>query len=211
MCGRFKMLRRNQLRLVVECLEQGLPLARDLDRLDDMPTAYPGSIVPIIEPHDGHLHVHELCWGFDVDWQRGRVFNTRIETALGPRPGMWELPMQRGRCVVATPAFFEPHRDKTQRGKSGRQVKAQYLFESPDATPLLLAAIAADDRFSIVTTEPNASVAPIHDRMPLVLAQHELPLWFGPDYAMLADRSAIALVAQPEDPEALAPEQESLF
>lgn len=211
MCGRFKMLDCDQLQLVIECLEQGLPLARDLDRLEDMPMAYPGSIVPVITPQGGHLGLQDLRWGFEADWRKGRVFNTRIETAIGPNPGMWERPMAQGRCIVATPAFFEPHREKTQRGPSGRQVKAQYLFESPDATPLLLAAVEADGCFSIVTTAPNASVAPIHDRMPLVLTQRELPLWFGPNYAMLADRSAITLTAQPEEPDALAPEQGSLF
>ncbi len=205
------MLDRDQLQLVIECLEQGLPLARDIDRLGDMPMAYPGSIVPVITPQGGHLGLQDLRWGFEADWRKGRVFNTRIETALGPNPGIWERPMAQGRCIVTTPAFFEPHREKTQRGQSGRQVKAQYLFESPDVTPLLLAAVEADGCFSIVTTTPNASVVPIHDRMPLVLTQRELPLWFGPDYAVLADRSAIALTAQPEEPDALAPEQERLF
>ena len=211
MCGRFKMLDRDQLQLVIECLEQDLPLARDLDQLEDMPMAYPGSVVPVITPQGGHLGLQDLRWGFETDWRKGRVFNTRIETALGSNPGMWEWPMAQGRCIIATPAFFEPHREKTQRGQSGRQVKAQYLFENPDVTPLLLAAVEADGCFSIVTTTPNASVAPIHDRMPFVLTQRELPLWFGPDYAMLADRSAIALTAQPEQPDALAPEQGSLF
>lgn len=211
MCGRFKMLLHDQLQLVIECLDQGLPLPRDLGLTDDAPMAYPGSAVPVIMSQGDGFALQDLRWGFETGWRKGRVFNTRIETALGPDPGMWERPMARGRCIVATPAFFEPHREKTQRGPSGRQVKAQYLFENPDATPLLLAAIAADGYFSIVTTVPNASVAPIHDRMPLVLAQRELPLWFGPDYAMLADRSMIALAAQPEQPDALAPEQGSLF
>lgn len=40
-------------------------------------------------------------------------------------------------------------------------------------------------------------MAPIHHRMPLIVRQEELPLWFGPDYMELADRSSIRLEAQP--------------
>ena len=47
--------------------------------------------------------------------------------------------------------------------------------------------------FSIVTTEPNASVAPIHDRMPLVLDPGESSVWLGSDFSTLADQSRIAL------------------
>lgn len=49
----------------------------------------------------------------------------------------------------------------------------------------------------MVTTEANTDVAPIDHRMPLIVRQEELPLWFGPDYQQLADRSKIRLEAQP--------------
>lgn len=51
---------------------------------------------------------------------------------------------------------------------------------------------------SIVTTAPNASVAHVHDRMPLVLGPGESGVWLGPDFDRLADRSAIQLAAEPE-------------
>ena len=45
---------------------------------------------------------------------------------------------------------------------------------------------------------PNASVAPIHDRMPLVLGPGESNVWLGPDFAELANRSALVLASDPE-------------
>ena len=34
-----------------------------------------------------------------------------------------------------------------------------------------------ENQFTILTTIPNASVAPVHDRMPLVLDRDEVPQW----------------------------------
>lgn len=34
-----------------------------------------------------------------------------------------------------------------------------------------------ENQFTILTTAPNASVAPVHDRMPLVLDKNEVPQW----------------------------------
>ena len=53
------------------------------------------------------------------------------------------------------------------------------------------------DAFSMVTTDANADMAPIHHRMPLIVRQEELPLWLGPDFMELADRSSIHLEARP--------------
>ena len=53
-------------------------------------------------------------------------------------------------------------------------------------------------RFSIVTTEPNASVAPIHDRMPLVLGPGESSMWLGEGFATLKERGSVSLVCKPE-------------
>lgn len=49
----------------------------------------------------------------------------------------------------------------------------------------------------MVTTEANEDMTPIHHRMPLVVRQEELPLWLGPGYQELADRSSIKLEVEP--------------
>ena len=50
-----------------------------------------------------------------------------------------------------------------------------------------------------MTTEPNACVAAVHDRMPLVLRADEAQAWLEGDCALLVDRSGIGLVAAAED------------
>ncbi len=140
------------------------------------------------------LFVGEKTWGFEESWKNGVVFNTRIESADKP---LWHESLSQRRCVICARGFFETHATETvPSAKTGRMIKAQYEFKVPDQSVLLIGGIWRDDRFSMVTTEANADMAPIHHRMPLVLRQSELPLWFGPNYLSLADRSSIPLVAR---------------
>jgi len=46
-------------------------------------------------------------------------------------------------------------------------------------------------RFSALTTEPNASVAPIHDRMPLFLLPEQVRSWFSGGEAVARILSAV--------------------
>lgn len=200
MCGRFVMLTYDEVMDVIQSIEMDAPYNIEPDWPATRPSAYPGSIVPVITESGGILELQSLKWGFETDWQKGLVFNTRIETALGSKPGMWKRPINKGRCVVATAGFFEPHATETIRSpRSGRQIKRQYLFDVEDDHPTLLAAVRNADAFSIVTTEPNRIVAPIHKRMPIVLRREEVPIWMDGDFASLADRSTIGLVVHPED------------
>ena len=96
-------------------------------------------------------------------------------------------------------AFYEGHMtEKDESERTGRPVRRQYLFRLPGARAFLLAAVREGDRFSIVTTKPNASVTPIHDRMPLVLGPRESGVWLGSDFAGLANRSDVDLSSEPE-------------
>ena len=77
-------------------------------------------------------------------------------------------------------------------------VRRQYRFRLPGARAFLLAGIYEDGCLSIVTVEPNASVAPVHNRMPLVLGPGESSVWLGPDFERLANRDGIDLQVEPE-------------
>lgn len=105
--------------------------------------------------------------------------------------------------------------------RTGRTVKRQYAFASPDGTPLLLAGIydrplvddgaetkqAEPPHFSIVTTAPTDGISPIHDRMPLVLDPAESRAWLeGAPAPLFADRSGTVLDIAPETPAARKPD-----
>ena len=176
---------------------------RYVERPDPARDARPGSVVPVYIPKDGGLAVARLTWGFELDGKPNAVFNTRIESALEQlRPGgrgMWAKAIAQGRCLVPVRAFYESHAtERVTSEKTGRPVKRQYLFRLPGARAFLLAAVREGDRFSIVTTAPNASVTPIHNRMPLVLGPGESGVWLGPKFAELADRGGVTLASEPE-------------
>ncbi|MGN0076886.1 MAG: SOS response-associated peptidase family protein [Parafannyhessea sp.] len=147
------------------------------------------------------------------------VFNTRIETALEQARtgrGMWAEPIRYGRCLAPVRAFYEwwtqpnppaapggcaadaadgkpataASRKKTQRPQVRYGLSGHSIF--------LMACVWEGERFSVVTTRPNASVAPVHNRMPLVLGPGESRIWLGDDWPQLADRSAVPLTAELE-------------
>ena len=204
MCVRMCPLTMEEAQAVLDTrATPGMHAIRYIERPDPLHDARPGSLVPVYVPKDGGLAVACLTWGFPLDGKPHAVFNTRIESALEQlclgRRGMWAKAMAEGRCLVPVRAFYESHMtEKIESEKTGRPVRRQYLFRLPGARAFLLAAVREGDRFSIVTTKPNASVAPVHDRMPLVLGPGESGVWLGPKFAQLADRRNVNLTSRPE-------------
>lgn len=204
MCVRMCPLTVEEAQAVLDArATPGTHAIRYVDHPDPTHDARPGSLVPVYVPKDGGLAVAQLTWGFELDGKPNAVFNTRIESALEQlrpgRRGMWAKAIVQGRCLVPVRAFYESHAtERIASEKTGRLVRRQYLFRLPGARAFLLAAVREGERFSVVTTAPNASVAPVHDRMPLVLGPGESSVWLGPEFAGLAGRSNIALAAEPE-------------
>lgn len=129
------------------------------------------------------------------------VFNTRLDTGvrqLRAGRGMWADAMANGRCLVPVRAFYE---------NGPAPIRRPFRFSLVGSTVFLLAGIAEDGRFSIVTTSPNSRVAPVHNRMPLVLAPGESHLWLAGDLrdpavlGRLADRGSVALDATADEPQ----------
>ena len=225
MCGRFTVVGEVGLGLAMEAIEagswNGFPdderACGRLDRSEARPTA----LVQVVA-RDGGIVSVSMIWGFSVSWQRNVVFNARIERA-GDAGGMWSEAFAARRCIVPAWTFFEPHRSETAISpRTGRTVKRQYAFASPDGTPLLLAGIydrplvddgagseqAEPPRFSIVTTAPTDGISPIHDRMPLVLDPAESRAWLeGAPALLFADRSGTVLDIAPETPAARKPDK----
>ena len=83
------------------------------------------------------------------------------------------------RCVVPTTGFYE-----------WDAARHKYLFQLPGSALLYLAGlydyVDSQGRYVILTTAPNASMAPIHDRMPLVLQREQIRPWLADTEAALA-------------------------
>lgn len=206
MCKRCIIFTYDEVLDIVMKLEVGAPLNFNPDWPVRTTEAYPKSVAPLIVPEfdtaasapaftSGSLGVRELSWGFEESWKPGVVFNTRIESATKPT---WQESMLHRRCILPVPAFFETHRKETfPSPKTGKPIKRQYEFRIPGQNIIFIGCTWRGGTFSMVTTDANADMAPIHHRMPLIVRQEELPLWFSPDYQQLADRSKIRLEARP--------------
>lgn len=154
------------------------------------------------------------------------LFNTRLETAVEQARtgrGLWAEAIVNGRCLVPVRAFYEWDGREAETGtetragagagaeagaptpgghdRHGSRNRRECRFTVPGGGVFLLAGLARDGRFSIMTTAPNRWVAPIHGRMPLVLGPGESHVWLAGEFEALADRGDVALEACSAEPE----------
>lgn len=154
----------------------------------------PGRTVPVILQQDARKAV-PMRWGiaprFANEGKTGeRVINARSET-LAERP-MFKNLVRETRCLVPASGFYEWKNEGARRVPfhirlaSGQPFSFAGLYD-PAGDPR-----AADGRaFAIITTRANALVAPVHDRMPVILRREDEPRWLSPGTLSPADRAGI--------------------
>ena len=121
--------------------------------------------------------LREMKWGFLRPDRKGLWINARAETIL-ERPAFRESALSR-RCVVLAGGFYEWDKDRQKA-----------VFTRPGEPVIFMAGCCRrfedGDHFVILTTKANASVEPVHDRMPLILDRGELKLWLREDACLEA-------------------------
>jgi putative SOS response-associated peptidase YedK len=116
-------------------------------------------------------------WGL-----RGRFINLRAETVQSRFK-------ESGRCLVPASGFYEWK-------QVGRLKQPYYFFPKHD--PLLgFAALWENDTCTLITTEPNAKMRAIHDRMPVIIAREDYAAWLADDEGLLRPAPDDALQAYP--------------
>nr|WP_314459255.1 SOS response-associated peptidase family protein [uncultured Clostridium sp.] len=120
-------------------------------------------------------------WGFSGFQKKGVIFNARSETVL--QKPMFRESILRRRAVIPCSGFYEWSRNRE---------KAAFYREG---VPVMFLAgfyhHGEEDRFVILTTNANPFVAPVHDRMPLILEKSEIGEWLSYEETfcdMLAER-----------------------
>lgn len=117
----------------------------------------------------------EMHWGFPQYQKKGLLINARAETALERKT--FRDSVQRRRCIIPAKHFYEWDSDKNK-----------VTFFREDMPVLYMAGFynrfQDEERFMILTTQANASVSPVHNRMPLVLDEGELMDWVYDDKFM---------------------------
>ena len=119
------------------------------------------------------------------------MINARCET-LAEKP-MFRSAVRRRRCLIPVDGFYE-----WQQSASGARGKKQpYFIHRPDDKPFAFAGLWESwtqaksgesspvpsltiDSCTIVTTEANARLSELHDRMPVVLAPCDYDMWLDP-------------------------------
>ena len=118
------------------------------------------------------LELNEMHWGFPQYQKKGLLINAKAETVLERRT-FRESVLHR-RCVIPARQFYEWDSDKNK-----------VTFFREDRAVLFMAGFynrfQDEVRFIILTTQANASVSPVHNRMPLVLDEGELEDWVYDD------------------------------
>ena len=124
-----------------------------------------------------------LRWGLIPSWAKepsigNRMINARGETAA-ERPA-FRAAFRRRRCLIPADGFFEWQR----QGKA----KQPFFIQMEDESPFAMAGLwetwegpdhSVIESCTILTTQPNELMEPIHDRMPVILPADSYGQWLG--------------------------------
>lgn len=144
----------------------------------------PTQQMPVITNHGDGNEIEIMSWGFRPVWAQDvssayKFFNARAET-IAEKP-MWKKAFATKRCLVPATGFYEWQ-------KSGKE-KTPYYIHLKDQVTFAFAGLydswtdqktgEVHKSYSIITTNPNSLIKPIHDRMPVILDKKEENSWLN--------------------------------
>jgi putative SOS response-associated peptidase YedK len=204
MCGRYTLTTPGG-RALAERFDLTDPEALDpatLGRFNVCPT----EPIAIVSEEGGRRAAQTVRWGLVPPWARelGKGFqpiNARAETAATKPPfaELWERPERR--CLVLADGWYEWLKAEK---KGGERIPFRYTVDG--GAPFAFAGLWGRRRIGselvhsalILTTAANAVSAPVHDRMPCVLAgAEEEAAWLAGESdgllgPLAAERTAVA-------------------
>ena len=143
----------------------------------------PTQIIPAVLESAGERIVSELRWGLIPAWAKdaaigSRLINARSET-LSEKPS-FKNAFRRRRCLIPASGFYE-----WQRVEKG--AKQPFYFRLKDKDVFGFAGLweewldketgEAVETCTIITTEANKVLEPVHDRMPVILQPKDYEQW----------------------------------
>ncbi|MCL5807084.1 MAG: SOS response-associated peptidase [Deltaproteobacteria bacterium] len=179
MCGRFILL--TDLSVIVESFS-----------ISDIACDYrpdgnisPGQQVAAVIHGDDKNRLVGYRWGLIPSWAKdpsigNRMFNARAET-VAEKPSFARA-FQKRRCLIPAEGFYEWQKTGKTKSplrfslKSGQPFGFAGLYEtwiSPGKGPV--------STCTIITTEANELIRPIHDRMPVIVPKDRETFWIDPD------------------------------
>jgi len=192
MCGRFT------LRTPAAILKDYFGLS-DLPGLTPRYNIAPSQPVGAVRSGETGRQWVELRWGLVPSWAKdpaigSRMINARAET-VAEKPAFREALEQR-RCAIPADGFYE-----WQKLDGGG--KQPYYLSRTGGGPFAFAGLwdrwrdrasgVVIESCTVITTTPNELLAPIHDRMPVMLDREAVTEWIRED----AVAGALDVLLQP--------------
>ena len=180
MCGRFALTA--PASDIAEIFQVDV-LPEVLPRYNIAPTT---QVACVVEDEAGDRKVEMFRWGLIPSWSKdkkigNRTFNARGETAAS-KPS-FRAAFKRRRLLVLADGFYEWQRI----GKGKNAQKIPHLIQLAEGRPFGMAGLYETwtdpetneevRSCTIVTTEGNDLMKPIHDRMPVILPEDRWDLW----------------------------------
>ncbi|MCR1927382.1 SOS response-associated peptidase [Enterococcus gallinarum] len=169
MCGRYLFDPRTGE--LSDYYQELVTIAKEQNKKIAVDEVFPSNQVVTLIADDSQQIVPILThWGF-TGFKKGQLLiNARAETVEEKRT--FKKPFLEKRCAFPMSGFYEWDSDKHK-----------FLFDSSE--PLYLAGFyrnhsttsGSEDESIILTTKPNATIAPIHDRMPVLLSKADVLPW----------------------------------
>lgn len=173
----------------------------------------PGQNINAIINDGRHNRFGQLRWGLIPSWVKdpkigNKLINARAET-IAVKASFREAFLKR-RCLLPADGFYEWKHDNENKKmktpmrfqlKSGELFALAGIWESwtaPDGHKIFTCAI--------ITTEANELMAPIHNRMPVILRKEDEKFWLDPSNH---DREALSKLLIPYPSEEMAAYQVS--
>jgi putative SOS response-associated peptidase YedK len=178
---------------------------RGFGRFNIAPTQ---EVLAAVEDEHGR-RVEELRWGLIPSWAKDgkaafRMINARAETVRDKPAYRGLVRKAHHRCLVLADGWYE-----WQKPEDPKQPRRPMHFSLPDGEPFCFAGLwtAATGSCTIVTCAANEVARPIHDRMPVVLADPAAwDAWLDPALdgdavvELLTPLPADRLAVQPANP-----------
>lgn len=167
----------------------------------------------VVQSADGVRRVEAFHWGLVPSWAKdtkigSKMINARSET-VAEKPAFKPL-LKKHRLLVPMDGFYEWQQGDTLNAK-GKPVKTPMYIHRADGEPLAVAGLWATWRdralgpdapwlhsCTVITTRANATMAPVHDRMPVILPASRWDAWLDPTNQDLEELQGL-LVPAPDD------------
>ncbi len=207
MCGRF--LSTASAASIAELFEAEEP---EVDLGLNYNVAPTHEVYAVLERPDHVRVVRNFRWGLIPVWAKdasigSRLINARGET-VGDKPAFRQS-FRNKRCIVPMSGFYEwkHSTNSSGAGHAGKAVKQPVLIDRVDGSLLAVAGLwsawadpSGEEQVwrhscTVLTTSANATMAPVHDRMPVILEREHWAHWLDADEHDVEELSSLLVPA----------------